>query len=138
LPWFLWQGWPINGVLHLPPRERKSHLSLRNWPPRSPDLTPCDFFLWEEEDLLQKVWQELDYGHYVAVWLEVPTLSICNFKVQNFESFSSDWCILHGYRFTDYFLINMKFYHTLGNALYLWYQCTQIGKWCWIVSYARS
>ena len=21
-------------------------LSLRTWPPRSPDLTPCDFFLW--------------------------------------------------------------------------------------------
>jgi hypothetical protein len=65
-------------------------LSSGNWPPRSPDLTPCDFFLWgyvkctayrtslphdlqelrqriitavtaTEEDLLEKVWQELDY-----------------------------------------------------------------------------
>jgi hypothetical protein len=57
-----------------------------SWPPRSPDLTPCDFFLWGffkdrvfvpplpatlidlhtritmiEHDLLQRVWQELDY-----------------------------------------------------------------------------
>jgi hypothetical protein len=22
LPWFLWQGWPINGVLHLPPEKK--------------------------------------------------------------------------------------------------------------------
>jgi hypothetical protein len=22
------------------------HLPLLRWPPRSPDLTPCDFFLW--------------------------------------------------------------------------------------------
>jgi len=63
---------------------------LLKWPPRSPDLTPCDFFLWgyvkglvyvpplptslEElkqritaaletvtQDMLQRVWQELDY-----------------------------------------------------------------------------
>ena len=63
---------------------------FEHWPPRSPDLTPCDFFLWgyikdcvyvsplpqnlqelkrriEEvattvsEDMLQRVWQEFDY-----------------------------------------------------------------------------
>ncbi len=63
---------------------------LLKWPPRSPDLTPCDFFLWgyvkglvyipplptslEElkqritealenvtQDMLQRVWQELDH-----------------------------------------------------------------------------
>jgi len=22
-------------------------LALHSWPPRSPDMTPCDFFLWE-------------------------------------------------------------------------------------------
>ena len=63
---------------------------LLKWPPRSPDLTPCDFFLWGyvkglvyvpplptcveglkeritealktvTQDMLQRVWQELDY-----------------------------------------------------------------------------
>ena len=27
-------------------RVGKEDLSLQFWPPRSPDLTPCDFFLW--------------------------------------------------------------------------------------------
>jgi len=60
------------------------------WPPRSPDLTPCDFFLWEfvkdavlvpplpanlqdlrnriaaavavvDRDMLTRVWNEMDY-----------------------------------------------------------------------------
>jgi len=63
---------------------------LLPWPPRSPDLTPCDFFLWDyikdrvyvpsmprdlpqlrqriveavaaiDCQILQHVWQELDY-----------------------------------------------------------------------------
>ncbi|KAJ4438613.1 hypothetical protein ANN_14560 [Periplaneta americana] len=31
-----------------PPRGRMGNqdLALHFWPPRSPDLTPCDFFLW--------------------------------------------------------------------------------------------
>jgi hypothetical protein len=63
-------------------------LPLEEWPPRSPDITPCDFFLWEyvkdqafapplpqnlhelkecivavvsTADMIQKVWDELDY-----------------------------------------------------------------------------
>jgi hypothetical protein len=35
---------------HLPHRwigrVTATDLEFRNWPPRSPDLTPCDFFLW--------------------------------------------------------------------------------------------
>ena len=56
------------------------------WPPRSPDLTPCDFFLWGfvkdtvfvpplqdlrnritaavalvDRDMLTRVWNEMDY-----------------------------------------------------------------------------
>ena len=63
---------------------------LLSWPPRSPDLTPCDFFLWSyikdrvyvpplpcdlkqlkerikhavasiDSEMLQKVWREFDY-----------------------------------------------------------------------------
>jgi hypothetical protein len=65
-------------------------LSFHTWPPRSPDLTPCDFFLWGyvkdvvyvppppndlqelrhhiitavttiNRDMLERVWTELDY-----------------------------------------------------------------------------
>ena len=65
-------------------------VALMRWPPRSPDLTPCDFFLWEfvkdtvfvppvptnlrelhdhitaavaliDCDMLARVWNELDY-----------------------------------------------------------------------------
>ena len=63
-------------------------MALACWPPRSPDLTPCDFFLWEyikdsfrsstsgkfkrtetthpttaasvDKDMLRSVWTELD------------------------------------------------------------------------------
>jgi len=64
--------------------------ALMRWPPRSPDLTPCDFFLWgfvkdtvfvsplpanlqdlrnritagvalADRDMLTRVWNELDY-----------------------------------------------------------------------------
>ena len=56
--------------------------ALAFWPPNSPDLTPCDFFLWGfvfvpplplnlddlkqavasvDADMLQRVWDELDY-----------------------------------------------------------------------------
>ena len=65
-------------------------VALMRWPPRSPDLTPCDFFLWGfvkdtvfvspvhsnlqelrdritaavvliDRDMLTRVWNELDY-----------------------------------------------------------------------------
>jgi hypothetical protein len=65
-------------------------LSFHTWPPRSPDLTPCDFFLWGyikdvvyvpplpndiqelrqriiaavatiNRDMLERVWTEMDY-----------------------------------------------------------------------------
>ena len=61
-------------------------MALMRWPPRSPDLTPCDFFLWDavfvppvpadlqelldritkavaliDCDTLTRVWNELDY-----------------------------------------------------------------------------
>jgi hypothetical protein len=65
-------------------------LSFHTWPPRSPDLTPCDFFLWEyvkdvvyipplpndlqelrqriiaavatiNRDMPERVWTEMDY-----------------------------------------------------------------------------
>ena len=60
--------------------------ALMRWPPRSPDLTPCDFFLWGfvfvpplpadlqdlrnritaavvlvDRDMLTRVWNEMDY-----------------------------------------------------------------------------
>ncbi|PSN43273.1 hypothetical protein C0J52_11470, partial [Blattella germanica] len=44
--------------------------ALAFWPPNSPDLTPCDFFLLDDlkqavasvdADMLQRVWDELDY-----------------------------------------------------------------------------
>jgi hypothetical protein len=37
-------------------RATATDLSLRNWPPRSPDLTPCEFYLWRHVDM-----QELDF-----------------------------------------------------------------------------
>jgi hypothetical protein len=70
-------------------RATATYLSLRKWPPRSPDLTPCEFYLRRhvdivyrpslphdlqelrkriiiavtaiKEDLLEEVWQELDF-----------------------------------------------------------------------------
>ena len=71
-------------------RFRQDDIALMRWPPRSPDLTPCDFFLWEfvkdtvfvppvpanlhelryhittdvaliDRDMLTRVWNELDY-----------------------------------------------------------------------------
>jgi hypothetical protein len=55
--------------------------TLMQWPPRSPDLTPCDFFFWGfvkdtvkdlrnritaavalvNRDMLTRVWDEMDY-----------------------------------------------------------------------------
>jgi len=71
-------------------RSTDENMALTCWPPRSPDLTPCDFFLWGyfkhrvfvpplpvslnelkqritaavasvDEDMLRSVWTELDY-----------------------------------------------------------------------------
>ncbi|GFX73931.1 DUF4817 domain-containing protein [Trichonephila clavipes] len=63
-------------------RTGSQDLTYLHWPPRSPDLAPCDFFLWgfvkdkvfmrplpqdlEElnsiaRNMLSRVWQELDY-----------------------------------------------------------------------------
>ena len=68
----------------------QEHVALLCWPPRSPDITPCDFFLWGfvkdtvfvppvpanlqklhdcittavaliDRDMLTCVWNELDY-----------------------------------------------------------------------------
>jgi len=68
-------------------------LALHSWPPRSPDMTPCDFFLWGyvkecvyvpplpadldeltnritaevksvTEDTLRRVWDEFSYRVY--------------------------------------------------------------------------
>ncbi|PNF17887.1 hypothetical protein B7P43_G02250 [Cryptotermes secundus] len=42
-------------------------MALTCWSPRSPDLTPCDYFLWGYikrrvyVPLLRSVWEELDY-----------------------------------------------------------------------------
>ncbi|PSN43644.1 hypothetical protein C0J52_16671 [Blattella germanica] len=90
---FIWQQ---NGYLnetlpnHWIGRQGPGDLALHSWPPRSPDLTPCDFFLWGfvkdkvyvpplpqnlEElknrihtairsvtmDMLIRVWQEFEY-----------------------------------------------------------------------------
>jgi len=72
-------------------RTGTKHLALDSWPPRSPDMTPCDFFLWGyvkervyvpslpadlneltnritaavksvTEDTLRRVWDEFSYG----------------------------------------------------------------------------
>jgi len=71
-------------------RSTDENMALTCWPPRSPDLTPCDFFLWRyikgrvfvpllpvslnelkqrittavtsvDEDMLRSVWTKLDY-----------------------------------------------------------------------------
>jgi len=71
-------------------RTGKEDDALMRWPPRSPDLTPCDFFLWGfvndtvfvpplpanlqdlrnritaavvlvDRDMLTRVWNEMDY-----------------------------------------------------------------------------
>jgi hypothetical protein len=81
---------------------------LLRWPPRSPDLTPCDFFLWGfikdrvfvpplptmlvdlstritviDHDVLQRVWQEL------CVVLRVEhMLNICNVPGEKIDEFS--------------------------------------------------
>ncbi|KAJ4441206.1 hypothetical protein ANN_11057 [Periplaneta americana] len=62
--------------------------ALMKWPPRSSDLTPCDFFLWGfvkdiaavalvNRDKLEYVWGEMDYAWMYAVLAKVETLSIC-------------------------------------------------------------
>ena len=71
-------------------RASQGEQQLIHWPPRSPDLTPCDFFMWGfvkdyvyvpplpttldelcaritaaivdiDRDMLQKVWQEMEF-----------------------------------------------------------------------------
>ena len=67
------------------PSKRFEHLLL--WPPRSPDLTPCDFFLWgyvkdnaykpplpqnvrELEDRIRAAVQTIDGNMLKRVWQE--------------------------------------------------------------------
>jgi len=39
---FLNETMPQRWIGHTGPKD----LALNSWPPRSPDMTPCDFFLW--------------------------------------------------------------------------------------------
>ncbi|PSN38403.1 hypothetical protein C0J52_21588, partial [Blattella germanica] len=84
--------------------------ALAFWPPRSPDLTPCEFFLWGfvkdrvflpplplnlddfkqrirqavasvDADMLQSVWNELDYRMDVCRVTGGAILNICEFTV---------------------------------------------------------
>ena len=79
---------------------------MLKWPPRSPDLTPCDFFLWGyvktlvyvsplpanvnelkqritialetvTQDMLHRVWEELDYRLDVCRVQAVRILNVC-------------------------------------------------------------
>jgi len=81
--------------------------ALMRWPPRSPDLTPCDFFLWGfvkdtafvpplpanlqdlrnritaavtlvDRDMLTLMWNEMDYRIDVCRITKGVTLSICD------------------------------------------------------------
>jgi len=91
--------------------------ALMRWPPRSPDLTPCDFFLWGfvkdtvfvpplpanlqdlrnrinaalalvDRDTLTRVCYEMDYRIDVCR-ITMDTLSICEIcKKKNLESLS--------------------------------------------------
>ena len=87
ISWFV--SWTVKYILKL------TSFPPRTWPARSPDLTPCDYFLWGyvkdkvfvppqpvsipdlknritaavetiTSDLLSRVWQELDYRLYVC------------------------------------------------------------------------
>jgi hypothetical protein len=98
----------LNG--HLPQRwighAGQNDVPLMFWPPRSPDLTPCDFFFWGyvkdkvfvpplpqdlqqltqrirdavdsiDQDMLAWAWQEVDYRVTSAVSQGAPTSNIC-------------------------------------------------------------
>jgi len=83
---YLNRNWPQRWI----GRTGKEDDALMRWPPRSPDLTPCDFFiwgfvkdtvfvpplpanlqifatvlpllwLWSTNDMLTRVWNEMDY-----------------------------------------------------------------------------
>jgi hypothetical protein len=105
---------------HLPQcwigRAGPNDVPLMFWPPRSPDLTPCDFFFWGyvngkvfipplpqdlqqlrqwirdavdsiDQDLLARVWQELDYHVDVCRVTGCPYRTSVNVR-RNLESFS--------------------------------------------------
>ena len=84
---------------------------MTRWPPRSPDLTPCDFFLWGvvkdtvfvpplpanlqdlrnritaavalvDRDMLTRVWNEMDHRIDVCRITKVDTLSICEIYIK--------------------------------------------------------
>ena len=95
-----WIGWSAD-----------ENMALTCWSPRSPDLTPCDFFLWGyvkdrvfvpslpvslnelkqcittavasvDEDTLRSVWTELDYRIDICrVTKGSHTQNICNFVI---------------------------------------------------------
>ena len=89
--------------------------ALMRWPPRSPDLTPYDFFSWGfvkdtvfvpplpanlqdlwnritaalalvDRDVLTRVWNEMEYR--IDVLPKVDTLNICEIYKIKLESFS--------------------------------------------------
>jgi hypothetical protein len=98
-------------------------MSLTCWPPRSPDLTPCDLFLWGYvkdnvfvppvpvtlddlkqrittatagvgEDMLTRVWQEFDYRVDICRVTKGAHIEQLQVAVTNFQSFSTKPCIV--------------------------------------------
>lgn len=71
------------------PIPNAAHQALLHWPPRSPELTPCNFFMWGHikdcvfllllpQDLLAPI-SEIDHDVLKQVWAEVNyRLDICH------------------------------------------------------------
>jgi hypothetical protein len=54
--------------------------ALIPWPPRSPDLIPCDFFLWGyvKDKLYVACYQEIYHSFNKESWLQlIPLMFIC-------------------------------------------------------------
>jgi hypothetical protein len=104
-------------------RATGDNMSLTCWPPRSLDLTPCDFLLWGyvkdkdfvalvpvtlydlkqrittatagvDEDMLTRVWQEFDYRVNICRVTKGAYIEHLKVAVTNFQSFSTKLCIV--------------------------------------------
>lgn len=74
------------------------------WPPRSPDLTPCDFFLWgylKSEVYVNRLWTLLDLKNAIKRDIESIPVEMSDKVMKNFGEGLQKCIDVQGRRLSD-------------------------------------